>query len=514
MESIKKRYSSKVLRSGIDALINFSLLLFVPRVLGPAGFGSFSYIRDSFQNIIGLSDLNLGAAHNNHTARNDNSALATNVYFSYTLFLGFVLLTFVTVVGLTGIQNYIFPDQDPLYLFVGALLAYLMYLFNALMGLSDSKGSTFGFELRSLYIGVVAFVVLLAVYNIGYLNLTTFFGYRVLLYVVLLSFGVWYLYRTIGLRLRIVMPWQPGALVIVKEFFSFAHPLITLGIFGMVFGFFDRWFLQFVYGSLSQGYFSLAFSLSSIASLFLAPMTPLLMQSVARADQIDDLSAVRVAFEKVKFLYLVGVVISLFCMFHSQEILALIGGEDYSGAWITLVVMFLYPIHMVYGQFCGAVLIAMRKTGLYRNIALISTVGGGLISYFLLSPKSFVIPGLELGSLGLALKLVLIQLISVGIQLLFVCKLIKAKFSEYVFSQILILILVFLIGACEWFISQHFSIASQSQIEVGLKLAMLFVLWTFLAAFFVWCFPGIVGVERGVLRTMVLQSLAAIRNKR
>ena len=78
MDSLKKRYFIKLAKSGIDALINVILLLFVPRVLGPANYGSFNFIRDSFQKIIAISDLNLGNAHINYTARKENSAGGCN----------------------------------------------------------------------------------------------------------------------------------------------------------------------------------------------------------------------------------------------------------------------------------------------------------------------------------------------------------------------------------------------------------------------------------------------------
>jgi O-antigen/teichoic acid export membrane protein len=513
MDSLRKRYFIKLAKSVSNALINVSLLLFVPRELGPAGYGSFNFIRDSFQSIISLSDLNLGAAHINHAARRENSGLATNVYISYTLLVGVAVLVFVSFITLTGLERYVFPGQSPDYLFLGALLAYLMYLSSALMGLSDSKGATYGFELRSIAVSVVLFGALVVLYLTDTLNLTTFFAQRITLYVLLLSFGIWYLYRKIHFRPGVVNPRQREARVVIREFFSFSHPLITLSVLGVVFSLFDRWFLQIVYGSVSQGFFALAFSLSSIAGLFLAPMTPLLMQSVAKADENGDLAGVRNAFAKVKFLYLIGAFLSIFFMFHTAEIIALIGGEDYKAARLTVLVMFLYPIHVVYGQFCGGVLIALRKTGLYRNIALVSTVIGGIISYFLLAPKSFVVPGLELDSFGLALKLVLIQLFSVTVQLYFVCRLIEVRMSRHLLSQLIIPLPVIMVGAVEWLIRERIALPLQGPLENGLSLAVSGALWTFVVGGGIWRFPGLVGFDKSILRGAVHQLFAALCSK-
>ncbi len=513
MDSLKKRYFIKLAKSSTDALINVSLLLFVPRVLGPAAYGNFNFIRNSFQSIVALSDLNLGAAHINHAARKENSNLATNVYFSYTLLVGAAVLVFVSFITLTGLHRYVFPGQSSNYLFLGALLAFLMYLFNASMGLSDSKGVTYGFELRSIVVSLVLFGVLLALSLTDTLSLRTFFAQRIMLYISLLGFGAWYLYRKIHFRPRLINPRQPEARVVIREFFSFSHPLILLSVLGIVFGLFDRWFLQIIYGSESQGFFSLAFSLSSIAGLFLAPMTPLLMQTVAKADENGDLIGVINAFEKVKFLYLIGAFLSIFFMFHNTEIISLIGGEDYNAARLTVLVMFLYPIHVVYGQFCGGVLIALRKTGLYRDIALVSSVLGVIITYFLLAPRSFMIPGLELNSVGLALKLVLIQFFSVTVQLFFVCRIIKEKISGYLLSQLIIPLPVILVGAGEWLIREDIGLVLQGPLENGLSLVVSMALWIIVIGSVVWRFPGLVGFDKSVLRGTVYQLFAGLRSK-
>ncbi|MDF1683523.1 MAG: oligosaccharide flippase family protein [Legionellaceae bacterium] len=513
MDSLKKRYFIKLAKSSTDALINVLLLLFVPRTLGPAAYGSFNFIRNIFQSIIALSDLNMGTAHINYAARKENSNLASSIYFSYILFVGAVVLVFISCSTLTGLNHYVFPEQKTSYLFLGALLAYLMYVFTALMGLSDSKGATYGFEFIGIGVSVVWFGVLVALYFTHALNLTTFFMQRITMYVVLLVFCVCYVRKKVNLRLFIVNPVKQEVRLIIREFFSFSYPLITLSVLGIIFGFFDRWFLQMMYGSVSQGFFSLAYSLSSIAGLFLAPMTPLLMQSVAKADENGDLLGIKNAFKKVELLYLIGAFLSIFFMFHTTEIIALIGGKAYDAAWLTMLVMFLYPIHVVYGQFCGGVLLALRKTALYRNIALVSTVIGVIITYFLLAPRSFFLPGLELGSLGLALKLVLIQFFSVTVQLYFVCKLVEEKMSRYLLSQLVIPIPVIVIGASEWFVRKHMILSLHGPLENGLSLAVSMVLWMFIIGGIIWRFPGLVGIEKSVLRGVVHQILSALRSK-
>jgi len=513
IDSFKKRYFIKFLKSITDALINVCLLLFVPRVLGPANYGSFSFIRDTFQNIVTFSDLNLSSAHINYASRKQSSKVATNVYFSYTILVGLVVLIFVFFITQTGLDQLIFPRQSTEYLFLGALLAYLMYLSTSLMSLSDSKIATFGFEMRSIVINFSMFLMLALLYFTNLLNLETFFIHRIILYLLLLSIGYLYLYRNINFRPKLVDPSNIEVKEVIRNFVTFSNPLFTLSIVGILFGFFDRWFLQIIYGSVSQGFFTLAFSLSSIASLFLSPMTPLLMQSIAQADEENNYIGMKNAFDKVKFLYLIGAFLSIFFMFHTKEIMGLIGGSNYNAATSTVIVMFIYPIHVVYGQFCGGVLIALRKTRLYRNISIVSTLVGVVITYFLLAPKSFIIPGLELNSLGLALKLVLIQLFSVMVQLFFVCKYFNVKISNYIISQIIIPIPIFLVGIGEWFMVQNISIHVHGPIGNILSLGTSLLLWSIVLAGVLWRFPILGGLDRAFLNGNVQQLFTLLRRK-
>jgi O-antigen/teichoic acid export membrane protein len=513
IDSFKKRYFIKFLKSITDALINVCLLLFVPRVLGPSNYGSFSFIRDTFQNIVTFSDLNLSSAHINYAARKQSSAVATNVYFSYTILVGLFVLIFVFFITLTDLDQYIFPKQSAEYLFLGALLAYLMYLSTSLMGLSDSKIATFGFEMRSIVINFTMFITLALLYFTNLLNLETFFIHRILLYILLLFIGYLYLYRSINFRPRLVDPRKKEVKEVIRDFITFSNPLFTLSIVGVLFGFFDRWFLQIIYGSVSQGFFTLAFSLSSIASLFLSPMTPLLMQSIAQADEENNYIEMKNAFDKVKFLYLIGAFLSIFFMFHTKEIMGLIGGSNYNSATSTVIVMFIYPIHVVYGQFCGGVLIALRKTRLYRNISIVSTLIGVVITYFLLAPKSFIIPGLELNSFGLALKLVLIQLFTVLVQLFFVCKYFEVKISNYIISQIIIPIPIFLVGVGEWLIRQNISINVHGPIGNILSLGFLIIFWAIVLGGILWQFPILGGFDRAFFKGTAQEFSTLLRRK-
>jgi hypothetical protein len=120
--------------------------------------------------------------------------------------------------------------------------------------------------------------------------------------------------------------------------------------------------------------------------------------------------------------------------------------------------MFLHPMHVVYGQIAGGSLIALQKTKLYTNITICTTILGFFVTYFLIAPKNFTIPGLGLNSFGLALKVVINQFIVVNIQTYFICKHLKISYLNFLKSQFLIPIPIIFIAILEFYFIDKFYI--------------------------------------------------------
>jgi O-antigen/teichoic acid export membrane protein len=511
MDSLKKRYAMKFSKSVTDALINVSLLFFLPRVLGPSDFGSFNYIRESFNQIISLLDMSLSSAHSNKVARIEDSSLVSNVYFSYIFFVGFAAFLLLSFFLITDIHVYIFPEQRPAHLYYGLTLCYLMYIYNAYLGLSDSKGLTFGFDLQSIIVTLVVFIIIYSFYKFSLLNLNTYFFLRILLYFLLSFFSFIFIYKKIGFLPKWVNPRELKVKIISREFYDFSYPLITISIIGLFAALFDRWFLQFIYGSTSQGYYSLAFILTSICTLFLTPLSPLLMQSLAKADQNNDKERIVYLFKKVKILYTSSVFLSFYFMFHTEDILIIVGSEEYNSAKITMLIMFLYPIHTVYGQFAGSNLLALRKTKIYRNVTICTIIFGFISSYLLLAPNTFLIPGFQLDSVGLAIKVVLAQIFSVNLMLFFTCRIIGENIFEYLWSQIIIPIPILFIGLSEYIIRNIFFINNKDIIPTIAYLLITFFSWLFLLAFVIYIIPSLFGTNRENVKNTFVKGIHKIQ---
>ena len=134
---------------------------------------------------------------------------------------------------------------------------------------------------------------------------------------------------------------------------------------------------------------------------------------------------IRNIFKKyIPMLYSIAAYFAIFISINADVVGFIIGGSDFDGAYWCILVMALYPIHQTYGQLSGSLYYSTDRTSLYKNIGGSILLAGMPLSLFLISDEF----GMNLGGLGLALKMVLIQLIQTNILLYYNTKFLKTNF--------------------------------------------------------------------------------------
>jgi len=124
------------------------------------------------------------------------------------------------------------------------------------------------------------------------------------------------------------------------------------------------------------------------------------------------------------------------------DIMILLGGESYEGAGYSLMILAFYPIHQTYGQLCGAVLYSSGKTNIVRNVSIPFQIVGLILVFFFISPHD--LGGLNLGSIGLAYKMIILQIIVVNVYLWHCTKILSLSFLKHLLKQFFILFILFL----------------------------------------------------------------------
>jgi O-antigen/teichoic acid export membrane protein len=233
----------------------------------------------------------------------------------------------------------------------------------------------------------------------------------------------------------------------VKELYQYSHPLFVYASVGFVVNILDRWLLQVFSGSIQQGFYGLSYQIGAVCFLFTGAMTPLVTREFSIAYAKGDLARMAYLFRRyIPLFYGIAAFFSCFITIQAKNVAYILGGTKFHDAASVIAIMAFYPVFQTYGQLSGSVFFATGETRLYRNIGIIFLIVGLPVTYFLIAPLNMM--GLNAGSTGLAIKMVLIQIISVNVGLYFISKFLKLSFWKYVAHQLVsggcLLLLAFL----------------------------------------------------------------------
>ena len=110
-------------------------------------------------------------------------------------------------------------------------------------------------------------------------------------------------------------------------------------------------------------------------------------------------------------------------------------GPAYVGGAATLTIMFFYPMHQSMGQIGGAMAYATEFVTTYVKIGMVVMALSMVVTYFVLADAAAPLPGLGFGSLGLAGKMVVIQIFSVNVLAFYLSRSLGIKF-DWLFQPI------------------------------------------------------------------------------
>jgi O-antigen/teichoic acid export membrane protein len=217
-------------------------------------------------------------------------------------------------------------------------------------------------------------------------------------------------------------------------------------VVALIVGILDRWLLQYFSGSVEQGFYGLSYLIGSACFVFTGAMTPLIWREFSIAYGKKDFDQMSSLFKRyVPLLYSIAAMVACFIAIQADKVIYIMGGSKFNGALWSLIIMSFYPIHQTYGQLSGAVYMAAGQTGLYSKIGILFMLIGIPVGYFLIAPENRM--GFNAGATGLAIKMVIMQIIGVNVQLYFNCRLLRLNFLHFVFHQIITISLFLVLSA-------------------------------------------------------------------
>ena len=276
-----------------------------------------------------------------------------------------------------------------------------------------------------------------------------------------------------------------------KEFIGYSHPLLITSIIGLISGIFDIWLLQKYAGSIQTGFYGLAYSLAAMCFVFTSAMTPIITREFSKSYEQKNIKEMkRLYYRYVPMLYSLAAYFSIFISMQSETVIEIFTDAKFRDAGLVLMVMAFYPIHQTYGQLSGSIFYATGQTRLIRNISFVIQPVGMILSF------SFIYI-LDFAAVGLAMKMIIGQIIGTNIQLYLNSKYLGFNMKYFILHQVYAVLLFVLIAYISSYIVNFTSEITSFLISGGI--------YTVLVIIFSYIFPQIFATSRVEINSLVVK---------
>ena len=280
-----------------------------------------------------------------------------------------------------------------------------------------------------------------------------------------------------------------------RKYLSYCLPMLPYSVVGFAYEFADRWLLQQYGGGVQQAYYAVGAQSAGVALIATTSILRIFWKEIAEADHRRDHARTALLYKRVsRLLFLVGALIAGFLFSWAEDLLRLILGVAYVGGATTLAIMFLYPVHQSMGQIGSTMLYATERVRLQVVTGITFMVVSIVATYFVLAPVDGAVPGLGLASTGLALKMVVLQLIQVNLIAYLIARTWKWRF-DWVYQPVSLLGCL----ALGWLAHSVAASIAGSAWPMQVVMAVSGALYLAMAALFVYAMPWLGGMTRDEL---------------
>ncbi len=453
--SLQVRFLTTFITNILRAGISFVAGLVIARTLGPSEYGNFNFLMGSFTSLATFADMASSSAFYTFISQRKRGKRFFLYYGGWVLFQLLFLLLIVLFLP-NSIRLKIWLGHPFELVFLALIAGFAMnQLWRFAAQIGESIRDTLGVQIRNLGLAMVYLVCLVVLAALKVMSVRNLFILNLFLYLLFSALYAWRIHQTGTLSEEV----DEDIKTILSEFNSFCSPLVIYTGLGILYSFADYWLLQKFGGSVQQGYYAIGARFSVLSLIFTASMLQVFWKEIAEANSRGNMERVRLIYHRVsRSLFFTGAMISSIMIPFSREILVLLLGPPYEAAWLPLSLMLIFTVHQSMGQIAGALFYATGKTTTQSYIGVFFMAISISTAYILLSPRSGIIPGLHLGAIGLAIKMVICQLVCVNISAFFVSRYISASFDwgHQIYVMLLLLPMGFL---SKIFVQQMFLVA-------------------------------------------------------
>lgn len=491
--SMRSRFAFTIGANVSRSLLSFTTGMLLARWLGPASYGNMAFLLGTFLGIRQLLDMGSAAAFFTFMSQKRRSRRFVGFFFSWLVVQFLVPLCLIgLLLPSQWIETIWHGEQRGLVLLAFAAAFMQGSVWPVIQQAGESQRQTVWVQGVGVAVVGVHLLAVVLLWRLGLLGL----------YAIFVAIALEYLLAAIVAHKR--YSYAPagegdpadGALVpVFRKYLSYCLPLIPYSLIGFAYEFADRWLLQNYGGSVEQAYYAVGAQISAVSLIATTSILRIFWKEIAEVHHQGDHARTGMLYQKVsRLLFLVGAVIAGYFIPWSEALLQKIPGAAYAGGATTLAIMFLYPVHQSMGQIGGTMLYATERVSLQVITGIVFMIASMGVTYLVLAPKDAAVPGLGLASEGLAIKMVVMQLIQVNIVAYIIARIWKWRF-DWVYQPVSLLGCVGAGWVAQFSVRGIFGHDLALILEMGLTGA----LYLMLTAIFVYAMPWLAGATRNDL---------------
>jgi O-antigen/teichoic acid export membrane protein len=407
MATVSRRFlitfGAQATKSGFSFLTG----LVIARSLGPSEFGNFSFLLGSFAGLRLILDLSSSTAFFTLAAQRPRGRA---FYLYYAIWLALVQVALpllcLTVLLPAHVIDTLWESQARDRVWLAFLAGTMQYLFwPQVIQLGEIVRRTHLSQSLTIAIATCQFLLVVALDFLGWLTVPVIFAATAAEFVVGAILAGFLLPR----------PWQretpeESFFSVFSEFRQFCQPLIVSAALTAANAWAETWMLQHFAGAVAQGYYSLGLQFANISLVAVTALQNIFWREMAELEGNGDDARVYGFYRRTsRTLLFTAAVPTFFLVAWTPEIVQFALGGRYEGGAPAVGVMFLYAIGQAIGFTAIVMFVVMRRTRALSIFAGGNMIVNMVVSYFVLAPATAPVPGLGLGALGLATKLVLLS---------------------------------------------------------------------------------------------------------
>ena len=458
----------------------FATSALLARGLQPETYGIYAFLLAISVSICSFLDMGTSKAFYTFISKKNRSKYFFISYFLWVLAQFLVAIVCIYIIVPDSWINVIWKGHSREL----ALLAFIAIFFQVRIWLvisqiGESLRETYKVQGLSVAIASIHLILISSMYWLDIMKLSSIY------YLIIIEFvlAVWVSYIILKVNFSQPVKVSEGYF---KQYWAYCMPLIPYLWLGVLSEFADAWLLQHYGGSIEQAYYSVAVQFSLVSLMATTSILKILWKEVAEANENGDKQKIYQVYAKAThILFVFSAVVSGFLIPWANEILTLLFGSAYVDGVVVMSIMLLYPIHQSLGQIVGVMFMALEMTKVYVIINSVILISGIITAYFILAPSDAIVPGFGLASNGLALKMVLLQIIGVNLSMWWLKK--NNKLPHNLLFQFLSMSLFLILGYLVYLLINSvfligFAIIFQMLIALIIYCLIAFILVYFLSS--------------------------------